>query len=70
MAGWGKMADVSESQALSFDPSGEWGSIRFAEFDVTFHGSVLFVYYTSKKSWRGYIFTSVCLCVCVRLSVC
>ena len=24
--------------------------------------------YTSMKSWRGYIFTTVCLCVC--LSVC
>ena len=22
-------------------------------------------FYTSTKSWRGYIFTSVCLCVCV-----
>ena len=26
------------------------------------------IFYTSTKSWRGYIFTSVCLCVC--LSVC
>ena len=32
--------------------------------------STLFVknFYTSTKSWRGYIFTAVCLCVCV--SVC
>ena len=27
-------------------------------------------FYTSKKSWRGYIFTSVCLCVCVCVFVC
>ena len=27
-----------------------------------------FRFYTSTKSWRGYVFTSVCLCVC--LSVC
>ena len=26
--------------------------------------------YTSTKSWRGYIFTAVCLCVSVCLSVC
>ena len=25
-------------------------------------------FYTSTKSWRGYIFTSVCLCVCVSVS--
>ena len=28
----------------------------------------MFVNYTSTNSWRGYIFTAVCLCV--RLSVC
>ena len=27
-------------------------------------------FYTSTKSWRGYIFTAVCLCVCASLSVC
>ena len=27
-------------------------------------------YYTSTKSWRGYIFTSVCLCVFVCVCVC
>ena len=27
-------------------------------------------FYTSTKSWRCYIFTAVCLCVCVRLFSC
>ena len=27
-------------------------------------------FYTSMKSWRGYILTSVCLSLCVCLSVC
>ena len=35
---------------------------------------LLVFFYTSTKSWRGYIFTSVCLsvcqCVCVCLCVC
>ena len=31
---------------------------------------VLTFYYTSTKSWRGYIFNAVCLCVCVCLSIC
>ena len=27
-------------------------------------------YYTSTKSWRGYIFIAVCVCVCASESVC
>ena len=27
-------------------------------------------FYTSTKSWRGYIFTAVCLCVCLSVCVC
>ena len=30
----------------------------------------LFCFYTSTKSWRGYIFTAVCLCVCVACYSC
>ena len=30
--------------------------------------NIIHYFYTSTKSWRGYIFTAVCLCVCV--SVC
>ena len=30
----------------------------------------VFVYYTSTKSWRGYIFNAVCLCVCLSVCVC
>ena len=31
---------------------------------------VVLFYYTSTKSWRGYIFTAVCLCVCVSVCLC
>ena len=31
---------------------------------------LLFSNYTSTKSWRGYIFTAVCLYVCLCVSVC
>ena len=31
---------------------------------------LLFDYYTTTKSWRGYIFIAVCLCVCVCVRVC
>ena len=32
---------------------------------------ILFVFfYTSTKSWRGYIFIAVCLCICVSVCVC
>ena len=27
-------------------------------------------FYTSMKSWRGYIFTVLCLCVCVSVCLC
>ena len=30
---------------------------------------MLLVFYTSTKSWRGYIFIEVCLCVCVCVCV-
>ena len=32
--------------------------------------SILLSNYTSTKSWRGYIFTSVCLCVCMCVFMC
>ena len=32
--------------------------------------SVFFCFYTSTKSWRGYIFTAVCLSVCMSVRLC
>ena len=52
----------------------QWRNIHFffiilRLLGMFFFSFCLFVcFYTSTKSWRGYIFTAVCLCVC--LSVC
>ena len=39
-------------------------------FGVPARWIITFLYYTSTKSWRGYIFTAVYLCLSVCLSVC
>ena len=41
--------------------------------DSVFHpffSQVKLSFYTSTKSWRGYIFTAVCLCVCLSVCLC
>ena len=47
-------------------------TIMYSNFKITNKLYILLdmedVYYTSTKSWRGYIFTSVCLCICVSVS--
>ena len=37
---------------------------------VLFKGILWSFIYTSTKSWRGYIFTPVCLCVCLSFCLC
>ena len=51
-----------ETKYLNYLTLITWG--RFLSFIQYF-----IVYYTSTKSWRGYIFIAVCLCVCVSVCV-
>ena len=46
-----------------------YSTFRLIHLD-TYNGCMALNHYSSTILWRGYIFTSVCLCLCECLSVC
>ena len=62
------MGKGSISPRLSYQNLFGWGDI-IIEKTTTVVVNCLFVSYTSTQSFRGYIFTAVCVCVCLSLLV-